>query len=132
MTHKERVLASLNNEPVDQLPCFDGLWGETRARYNEEGSMKEDEDFVSHFDTSLRCGGWLRDAVGQSHDFIAAQRHVSVHTVKGRQCICIHVKTAGDLADSFAATCHNHLIIRIRNNAAIVGARRVLAEEAML
>jgi uroporphyrinogen decarboxylase len=59
MTHKERFLASLNNEPVDQLPCFDGLWGETRARYNEEGSMKADEEFVYHFDTSLHCGGWL-------------------------------------------------------------------------
>ncbi len=39
MTHKERTLASLNNERVDQLPCEDGMWGETRRRYEEEGCM---------------------------------------------------------------------------------------------
>jgi uroporphyrinogen decarboxylase len=59
MTHKERFLAALNNEPADQLPCFDGLWGETRARYNAEGSMQEGEDPIIHFDLSYRAGGWI-------------------------------------------------------------------------
>ena len=59
MTHKERFLAALNNEPTDQLPCFDGLWDETRARYNAEGSMQEGENPTVHFDLSYRANGWL-------------------------------------------------------------------------
>jgi uroporphyrinogen decarboxylase len=59
MTHKERVMASLNREPVDRFPWFDSLWPETRARYIEEGSMREDDDEVTLFDMSKRSGGWL-------------------------------------------------------------------------
>jgi uroporphyrinogen decarboxylase len=59
MTHKERFLAALNNQPVDLLPCGDGLWGETTAKYIKEGHLKEGEDHVSHFDMSWRGGGWL-------------------------------------------------------------------------
>ncbi|MBL7076826.1 MAG: hypothetical protein ISS31_05080 [Kiritimatiellae bacterium] len=59
MTHKERILAALNREPVDLLPCQDTLWGETRAKYIEEGKLGSDEDVIAHFDTSIRSGGWL-------------------------------------------------------------------------
>ncbi len=59
MTHKERTLNALNREPVDLLPCGDGLWGETRARYVEEGHLAEDENEAVHFDMSWRGGGWL-------------------------------------------------------------------------
>ena len=59
MTHKERTLASLNNEPVDQLPCEDNMWGETRKRYEEEGSMLIGQDECRHFDMSWRASGWL-------------------------------------------------------------------------
>lgn len=59
MTHKERVLAALNREPVDRLPCWDSLWGETRARYIDEGHFKPKEDVVEHFDLSFRCAGWI-------------------------------------------------------------------------
>jgi len=59
MTHKERVLNALNRKPVDLLPCTDGLWGETRRKYEVEGKMVKDEDFVIHFDTSIRSAGWL-------------------------------------------------------------------------
>lgn len=59
MTYKERFLASLNRKPVDRLPYCDGLWGETRRRYLEEGSMEESEDAIVHFDMSRRAGGWL-------------------------------------------------------------------------
>ncbi|MBT3296352.1 MAG: hypothetical protein HN919_16720 [Verrucomicrobia bacterium] len=59
MTHKERVLSALNREPVDLLPCHDSLWGETRAKYVAAGQLGSDEDVVTHFDTSLRSGGWL-------------------------------------------------------------------------
>ena len=59
MTHRERVLNSLNKEPVDLLPCHDGLWGETTRKYTDEGHMQEGEDYILHFDTSIRTGGWL-------------------------------------------------------------------------
>jgi uroporphyrinogen decarboxylase len=59
MTHKERVLAALNNEPVDLLPCQDAMWPETRQRYEKEGSLLLGEDECRHFDMSWRAGGWL-------------------------------------------------------------------------
>jgi len=59
MTHKERVLAALNREPTDLLACHDTLWGETVEKYAAEGSLKEGEDIITHFDTSMRNGGWL-------------------------------------------------------------------------
>ena len=59
MTHKERVLNTLNREPVDKLPCHDSLWPETKQKYIDEGYLKVDEDVVSHFDSSIRTGGWL-------------------------------------------------------------------------
>lgn len=59
MAHKERFLAAINREPVKALPYGDGLWGETRRRYTEEGAMTEDEDPIAHFDMSWRSGGWL-------------------------------------------------------------------------
>jgi uroporphyrinogen decarboxylase len=59
MTHKERVLAILNREPVDRFPWCDSLWGETRTKYIEEGSLKEDEDTTVHFDMSIRSAGWV-------------------------------------------------------------------------
>ncbi len=59
MTHKERFLNALNHEPVDMLACGDGLWGETRAKYVEQGKLREDEDDCIHFDMSWRNAGWL-------------------------------------------------------------------------
>ncbi|HAS84248.1 MAG TPA: hypothetical protein DCS43_16620 [Verrucomicrobia bacterium] len=59
MTHKERVLAALHNQPVDQLPCQDGMWPETRTRYEKEGVLLLGEDDCRHFDMSWRAGGWL-------------------------------------------------------------------------
>ncbi|NQU39366.1 MAG: hypothetical protein HQ523_05390 [Lentisphaerae bacterium] len=59
MTHRERFLGSLNREPLDLLPWADGLWGETLERYIAEGHLTKEEDIVSHFDMSRRCGGWL-------------------------------------------------------------------------
>ena len=58
MTHKERILAALNRERVDLFPHEDAIWGETVERYTKEGSIKEGEDLVSHFDMSFRCAGW--------------------------------------------------------------------------
>lgn len=59
MTHKERVMMALANEPVDMLPCQDGLWGETHRRYLDEGAMLLGEDPCRHFDLSWRSSGWL-------------------------------------------------------------------------
>jgi len=59
MTHRERILSALNREPTDLLPCHDTLWGETLKKYTEEGKLREGEDVVAHFDTSIRSGGWL-------------------------------------------------------------------------
>lgn len=62
MTHKERVLSALNREPADRLPCHDTLWAETAARYTKEGVLRDGEDVIEHFDTSIRCEGWLHSA----------------------------------------------------------------------
>lgn len=59
LTHKERVLNVLNREPVDLFACHDSLWPETVTKYTAEGHLKEGEDVVAHFDTSIRSGGWL-------------------------------------------------------------------------
>lgn len=59
MTHKERVLNALNGKPVDMLACHDGLWGDTSKKYIDEGHLKEEEDVIIHFDTSIRSGGWF-------------------------------------------------------------------------
>ena len=59
MTHRERVMRALSREPVDQLACGDGLWGETAERYTREGYLKPDESHAVHFDMSWRAGGWL-------------------------------------------------------------------------
>ena len=59
MTQRERFLNALNRKPVDLLPCGDGLWGETRAKYIKEGKLGEDEDAAVHFDMSWRTAGWL-------------------------------------------------------------------------
>ncbi len=67
MTHKERMLNALSNQPVDLLPCGDGLWGETRAKYVREGKLGESEDTVAHFDMSWRGGGWLNSTADLEH-----------------------------------------------------------------
>jgi uroporphyrinogen decarboxylase len=59
LSHRDRILRTLNRQPVDRLPWGDSLWTETRARYVAEGKMTEDEDAVSHFDMSWRAGGWI-------------------------------------------------------------------------
>ena len=67
MTHKERMLKSLNNEPVDLLPWGDGLWGETRKKYIANGDAEDGFDDVIEFDKSWRAGGWLNS--GADLDF---------------------------------------------------------------
>ena len=65
MTHKERFLRALSRQPVDLLPCGDGLWGETRRKYIDAGKMQEEEDACIHFDMSWRGGGWLNSVAAR-------------------------------------------------------------------
>lgn len=67
MTHKERMLKALSNEPVDLLPWGDGLWGETQRKYIAEGKGEEGEDWTAHFDMSWRSAGWINS--GADLDF---------------------------------------------------------------
>lgn len=60
MTHRERFLGALNRELVDRLPYGDGLWGETRQKYIDEGKVGADEDLCRHFDMSWRSGGGIQ------------------------------------------------------------------------
>lgn len=59
MTHKERFLAVLNRESVDELPVCESFWGDAIGKWRAEGHVDEGEDMVTHFDLSLRTGGWL-------------------------------------------------------------------------
>ena len=59
MTHKERLLATLNREPVDELARYDSLWPETKERYIAEGKMQEGEYAPEHFDMSFHVAGFL-------------------------------------------------------------------------
>ncbi len=59
MTGYERMTRALNRQPVDLLPHSESIWGETVKRWTSEGHLKEGEDLTSHFNFSLRTGGWL-------------------------------------------------------------------------
>lgn len=55
MTSRERILAMFDRKPVDQLPVFDSLWGDTYKRYEKEGHFK---DYSFGLDVDLAMGGW--------------------------------------------------------------------------
>lgn len=59
MTSKERMQATLNHEPVDHIPVWESIWGETQKRWVAQGKVKEGEDLCTHFNWDLRTGGWL-------------------------------------------------------------------------
>lgn len=44
MTGYERVRNTLDGKPVDYLPCYDSLWGETVDRWRADGSIGKDDD----------------------------------------------------------------------------------------
>lgn len=82
MTHKERMLNSLANQPVDLLPYGDGLWGETFRRYVEEGFLQKGEDTVAHFDMSWRSGGWLNSTADLEHGEVIIEETETTKLVK--------------------------------------------------
>ena len=59
MTHKDRFLAVLNRQPVDELPVCESFWGDATSKWREQGHIAEGDDMVSHFDLSELSGGWL-------------------------------------------------------------------------
>jgi uroporphyrinogen decarboxylase len=59
MTERERCLAALNRQPVDEMPFSLSFWGHTVERYIKEGHIKKDEDALLHFGCSCRCAGWI-------------------------------------------------------------------------
>jgi uroporphyrinogen decarboxylase len=73
MTHKERFLNALNRKPVDQLPCGDGLWGETTQKYTQQGKLKEGEDHCTHFDMSWRGAGWLNSTADLNFESVTVE-----------------------------------------------------------
>jgi len=44
LTGFERVANMLAGKPVDYLPCYDAIWGETIARWRAEGSIGAEDD----------------------------------------------------------------------------------------
>lgn len=44
LTSYERVLNTLEGKPVDCLPCYDAIWGETVDRWRAEGHMQAEVD----------------------------------------------------------------------------------------
>jgi uroporphyrinogen decarboxylase len=44
MTSHERVLNTLEGKPVDYIPCYDAIWGETTARWRADGSIGQTDD----------------------------------------------------------------------------------------
>ncbi|MGI6494518.1 MAG: uroporphyrinogen decarboxylase family protein [Kiritimatiellia bacterium] len=73
MTHKERLLAVLDRQEVDALPCWDSLWGETSDRYVREGHMNPGEDYIQHFDLSFRTGGWPNSTIDLDYEPVVVE-----------------------------------------------------------
>lgn len=59
MTSIERMIATLDHQPVDQTPVAVSPWGATVARWKSEGHLQEGEDVAEHFGQDYRSGGWL-------------------------------------------------------------------------
>ena len=82
MTHKERMLNSLANKPVDLFPHGDGLWGETTKKYIQQGKLKEGEDHTVHFDMSWRGGGWLNSGADLEQGDITLEENTETKLYK--------------------------------------------------
>ncbi len=57
MTSYERVLCTLNRNPVDQCPVVVGPWDETNKRWIQEGHYSPDQDVRELFGMDLRWSG---------------------------------------------------------------------------
>jgi len=59
MTSNERMQAALARKPVDMLPIAVSPWAATVERWKNEGHIKPDEDFLTHFGQDYRGAGWF-------------------------------------------------------------------------
>jgi uroporphyrinogen decarboxylase len=59
MTPRERVTNLLERKPADRAAFFESLWGETGARWVQEGHLKKDEQPGVHFNMEIDSAGWL-------------------------------------------------------------------------
>jgi len=59
MTSKERMIHTLNLQPVDHVPAAVSPWGATVERWRSEGHIGQEEDVSEHFGQDLRSGGWF-------------------------------------------------------------------------
>ena len=54
LTGKERISRIIKHEPVDRIGLFEGFWGDTLAKWQSEGHIKENEDLADHFDFDMK------------------------------------------------------------------------------
>ncbi|MBU4200078.1 MAG: hypothetical protein KKG09_06135 [Verrucomicrobia bacterium] len=59
MTARERVKNLLERKPADRASFSESLWGETSARWIEEGHLKKDEPVGVHFKMEIDSAGWI-------------------------------------------------------------------------
>ncbi|MHB9132940.1 MAG: uroporphyrinogen decarboxylase family protein [Armatimonadota bacterium] len=57
MTGYERFYNTLHHLPVDAVPCYDAIWGETVERWQGEGKVPAGVDILEALDMDLRSGG---------------------------------------------------------------------------
>ncbi len=53
MTSKQRVMQSLNFQPVDRLATFDGFWGDFTAAWRRHKGLPDDVDPVDYYEIDI-------------------------------------------------------------------------------
>jgi uroporphyrinogen decarboxylase len=53
MTGRERIARILKRQPVDRIGLYEGFWGDTRKRWQEQGHIRADEGIEDHFGFDL-------------------------------------------------------------------------------
>ncbi|MCL2821335.1 MAG: hypothetical protein FWD38_11030 [Oscillospiraceae bacterium] len=49
MTGKERIIRTLNRQPLDRIGIYEHFWSDTQDHYTKQGKTKEGENYDSHF-----------------------------------------------------------------------------------
>jgi len=58
LTSRERIRCIINREPVDRVGIAEDFWDGTLKSWTDNGSIKEGEDPVDHFNHDIVQGGW--------------------------------------------------------------------------
>lgn len=59
LSGRERILRTMNRQPVDRYPVFEHFWPDTHKRWLEKGWIKESDDLSNLLGLEIRGGGWL-------------------------------------------------------------------------